>query len=495
MKEYVNGFVVEQKDIIEFGKASKDKNELHINNEYAQKTYYGENVVHGMLGVIYVLKRLNIHTTNYNIKFFSPLYTEHQYTYDMCKRGKKQYIRIRENSSIMTEIVINIEEENKSLNDCLDDCNIPIKEIVCMETPYDIVDDFIQNDYIIQGDYCIEYRDKYDLNEINFKLCSYIIGMIIPGKRSLFIRATTNIGCKDINSDILKFRIYKIEYNDILGILEVKVKVFCNNEVIAMNSLQAYVRKDFKPTEEMPKYEGNDENTKDKKILIVGGTKGIGLELAKKYLVQGAKLIITFYHDSENANILKEIFKDKYNKVDIVRCNVSDIEECMRLADYIKNKYNSLDSVFLSAAPSPKNIELCIQNITKFQQYISQALEMFSNPFFSCLPLLNPNGNMIIFSSIAVQEKKKFSKMIEYICSKNIIENIVENIAFKKNTQLINFFIIRPIKMLTEMNNTPVGRVGAISPKLIADKIYHGIKESEQSKTNLIYLNLNKKDE
>ena len=85
--------------------------------------------------------------------------------------------------------------------------------------------------------------------------------------------------------------------------------------------------------------------------------------------------------------------------------------------------------------------------------------------------------------------------MIEYICSKNIIENIVENIAFKKNTQLINFFIIRPIKMLTEMNNTPVGRVGAISPKLIADKIYHGIKESEQSKTNLIYLNLNKKDE
>ena len=60
MKEYVNGFVVEQKDIIEFGKASKDKNELHINNEYAQKTYYGENVVHGMLGVIYVLKRLNI---------------------------------------------------------------------------------------------------------------------------------------------------------------------------------------------------------------------------------------------------------------------------------------------------------------------------------------------------------------------------------------------------------------------------------------------------
>lgn len=494
MKEYANSFVVEEKDITEFGKSSKDKNELHINNEYAKKTYYGENVVHGMLGVIYVLKKLNIHTTNYNIKFLSPLYREHQYTYDICGRGKKQYIRIRENNSIMTEIVINTEKENKSFDDCLEDCEIEIKEVACMETPYDIVDDFIQNDYIIQGDYCIEYSDKHDLQEINFKLCSYIVGMIIPGKRSLFIKASNNISNKKVNTDILKYRIYKIEYNDILGILEIKVKVLCNREVIAINNLQAYVRKNFKPTEDMPKYEVNEKIGKNERILIVGGTKGIGLELAKKYVVQGAKVIITFYHDYENASIIKEIFHDEHDKVEIIRCNVLDLEECINLSNYIKNKYKSLDSIFLSAAPSPKNIELYIKNLSLFQKYINQSLEMFSYPFFSSLELLKPKGNMIIFSSIAVLEKERFSKMIEYICAKNMIENIVENIALKENARGINFYIIRPTKMLTEMNNTPVGRVGAIPPRKIANEIYNSIRDNKDLKTNLIYLNIEKEE-
>lgn len=42
-------FTVKEEDVVNFAKVSKDHNPIHLDEEYAKKTFFGQRIVHGML--------------------------------------------------------------------------------------------------------------------------------------------------------------------------------------------------------------------------------------------------------------------------------------------------------------------------------------------------------------------------------------------------------------------------------------------------------------
>ena len=63
-------FKVDQKDGIKFSNVSGDKNKIHLNNEFSKNSIYGKKICHGVLLILYFLKKIKIENNGYNNFFF-----------------------------------------------------------------------------------------------------------------------------------------------------------------------------------------------------------------------------------------------------------------------------------------------------------------------------------------------------------------------------------------------------------------------------------------
>lgn len=82
-----------------------------------------------------------------------------------------------------------------------------------------------------------------------------------------------------------------------------------------------------------------------KRALITGGTTGIGLETAREFIAEGARVVIT----GNNPVNLEGATKALGEKALILRADASDIAAQAGLAQQIKTALGGLDAVFINA--------------------------------------------------------------------------------------------------------------------------------------------------
>ncbi len=82
-----------------------------------------------------------------------------------------------------------------------------------------------------------------------------------------------------------------------------------------------------------------------KRALITGGTTGIGLETAREFIAEGARVVIT----GNNPANLEEAAKVLGEKALILRSDASDVNAQASLAQQIKSSMGGLDVVFINA--------------------------------------------------------------------------------------------------------------------------------------------------
>jgi NAD(P)-dependent dehydrogenase (short-subunit alcohol dehydrogenase family) len=85
-----------------------------------------------------------------------------------------------------------------------------------------------------------------------------------------------------------------------------------------------------------------------KRTLITGGTTGIGLETAKQFLAEGARVVIT----GNNPDGINKARTELGSGVLAVRADSADIAAQRKLAEIIEAHYGQLDIAFLNAGVS-----------------------------------------------------------------------------------------------------------------------------------------------
>ena len=91
-------------------------------------------------------------------------------------------------------------------------------------------------------------------------------------------------------------------------------------------------------------------NFKDKVFLITGSTSGIGQGIAKALLEKGAKVVINYAHNEENAKKTKELLKKYESNTLYIKADISNEKSVIEMYNKIEERFSKLDGLVNNAA-------------------------------------------------------------------------------------------------------------------------------------------------
>lgn len=223
-----------------------------------------------------------------------------------------------------------------------------------------------------------------------------------------------------------------------------------------------------------------------KKILIIGGSSGLGLELAKNFLQIDYDVIIASSKKKNFINSKKSLYKISSN-FSFLKCNLKIDKDVNKLLRFI-NKYKaSLDCVVLSSGEgiigSPGDI-----NSTVIRDYIKAFVFSYIKIINCLTDNKNINPNIIYISSYVAHFYTYNLSLYSYV--KKTIDNFLRLLS---KEYLGNILIVYPGSLNTKFDkktkNYSRSKKMLIKTRLSTKKISIKILESYKTKKKFYYSN------
>ena len=133
----------------------------------------------------------------------------------------------------------------------------------------------------------------------------------------------------------------------------------------------------------------------NKTALVTGGTSGIGLETAREFLAEGARVAVT----GRNPAALEAARKELGDKLLIIPSDAGDVPSQKKVAETIRQEFGRLDILFLNAG---------VVEMAPLEAWDEDTLDRsfntnFKGPFFliqSLLPLFKNPASIVLMTSI-----------------------------------------------------------------------------------------------
>jgi NAD(P)-dependent dehydrogenase (short-subunit alcohol dehydrogenase family) len=176
---------------------------------------------------------------------------------------------------------------------------------------------------------------------------------------------------------------------------------------------------------------------KDKVTVITGGTTGIGFAAAKRFIDEGATVIIT----GRNKETLEVARAELGDKADVVESDASNENDVKALFEHVVGKYGKIDALFLNAG------------IAKFAPWEDHSEEDFDRQFAinvkgpwlaikHAIPALNDGASIIATTSVA--NKMGMPGASAYSATKAALQQLVRVAAAELSPRGIRVNAVSP---------------------------------------------------
>ena len=168
----------------------------------------------------------------------------------------------------------------------------------------------------------------------------------------------------------------------------------------------------------------------NKRVLITGSSKGIGLAIAEHFLREGASVVISS-RGEEKLTAAKEQLSAQYDatKIHAFSCDFAITEAVAQLADKVESALNGIDIV-VSNIGDGRSVPDALPESDQWDKVWSSNFDtaLFSARAF--LPMLEKSqGNLLFISSITAKEA--FGAPVDYSTAKTAVTALAKNMARK----------------------------------------------------------------
>ena len=191
-----------------------------------------------------------------------------------------------------------------------------------------------------------------------------------------------------------------------------------------------------------------DKRLLDKKVIVTGGSRGIGAGIVERIFNEGADIIIA----DIKKDLAKKLIADlKTDKITFFETNLSEESEIIKLIEFVKNKWGLLD-ILINNAGIEDGFLLSDQSYEKYRKTMKINLDA---PFLCSkysLPLLekSKSGRIVMISSI--QGIRGYKGNISYNTAKGGLINMTRSLAVELADKNILVNSVAPGFINTDMS-------------------------------------------
>lgn len=463
-----------------FSELSFDRNPLHIDNGYANRTFLGKKIFYGMGGVLLALATW-AKGRPFNLLFIEgifhhPLLENHSYKIEISNDNSCFKAKIIDNGLLMCVIrweakLIDSHHQNLNISN---DVFIPLAEA---KNPSKIVNPGSKHKYLLNKETLNQLGRFFNLSPSQISIpqlsallwASYFVSMEYPGKRALLFEFFFKFR-EHKNLYSCEVRNLKYTHNARFNLVEINGMGNC----ISSLKLRAYKipKKIDYPISQIFSAVGKSTKLKGKKIFISGAARGFGSVLAKMFALQGATLLLNFRNKNDLALQVKKEVQEIGGKCYIVEADLSLESSVETVRKAATNHVGSIDWIINNAAPRIPSRKFKEQTTKHYLKFFDESLSIILNTCYSLLPIMENRGWVFGISSAYLDYPKPGYS--HYLASKSALEGLLLGLSFEYPKY--NFAYYRAPRMLTDQTNIVADLIPPVSAIEVAKSFLSAIE-------------------
>ena len=181
-----------------------------------------------------------------------------------------------------------------------------------------------------------------------------------------------------------------------------------------------------RPIFDNPDYVGSGK-LKDKVAIITGGDSGLGRAAAVAYAKEGAKLVIPYYDEHQDAMETKRYIELLGGECEILSGDISDKNFCKKIVNYTLDRFGKIDILVNNAGVQYQQDYLDCISDEQFDRTMKVNIYGMFYLTREVLPHLKSGSSIINLSSVTTFYGEP--QLIDYVTTKGAIVGFTRSLA------------------------------------------------------------------
>ena len=189
-----------------------------------------------------------------------------------------------------------------------------------------------------------------------------------------------------------------------------------------------------------------DQSLLGRRIVITGGTTGLGRAIALRLSAEGASILIFGRHKPELDDAIRDIATNGFAAIGMV-ADVTSKEDVNRVFARVDEEWGGLDVLINNAAVSAESLE------EETDEACEYAVMTNVSGYLLCakraLDRMNPNSHIVLIGSISADRRNPGGSI--YVATKSAIQGFAESFRQEASRKGIKVSLVEPGKTGSDM--------------------------------------------